>query len=125
MATTQQILAGISYPYRVEGQGEPAGAKGIDVVRSDLIVLIKTQQRTRVMRPTLGLNLLALVFETTGPLLQSQIIREIANGVATWLPIVKLNFIDVQETDKVVTVNVFYSVQGLAATTGIIPFGRQ
>lgn len=125
MATnTPTVIAGVSYPFRIEGGGLPAQATGIDVIRSALIVLLLTPIGSRVMRPTLGTNLYALVFEATGDLLRAMIVREITTTVAEWLPQVVVRDIQVVEQDKTVDVNVEYSIQGITDQTGILSIPR-
>lgn len=125
--TTQNILAGISFPFRAQGKGLPTAAKGTDVVKSALIVLIRTKQRSRVMRPTIGMLLHTLIFEDNGPVLQSLITREIISQVGLQLPQVDIFDIEYSppsdQNDHKVTVNVKYMIQGVMDQTGNVPVG--
>lgn len=116
-------LLGISWPFRIEQNGLPAPAKGVDTIRSALILLLKTRKGSRVFRPTLGTELHKLVFENQGPLLHSLVKREIFAAVSDWLPQVQIIDIVVSESEKVVRVNVTYSAQGIVDETGLIDIG--
>lgn len=119
------ILAGISYPFRVEGAGLPAQAFGTDVVRSALVMLLRTNRRSRVMRPELGPDLLSLIFEVNSPALADIIRREILTAVGNELPMVNIVKIDVYDDSKVVRVNVLYVIQGVIDETGEVLIGSR
>lgn len=118
------ILAGISFPFRVQNNGLPAPAFGTDVVRYALIVLLKTRKGSRVMRPTLGTDLYKVLFEAQGPFLQSLVQREIITAVKNELPQVRIENIDVSEDGKKLVVNVQYSIQGVRDETGDVDIGN-
>lgn len=120
------VLAGISFPFRIEGEGLPKEAKGVDVIKSALIVLLRTPKGSRAMRPTLGTNLYSLLFEDVGPLLESLIQRDIFLAVGDWLPEVNILNIDVlSDETKKVQVNVQYAIQGVIDETGFIVINDQ
>jgi phage baseplate assembly protein W len=119
------ILAGISFPFRIEGNGLPASAKGTDVIRSALTVLLRTAKGSRVMRPTLGMSLQKLIFETQGPPLQSMIRREILAGIANFLPQVVVRSLNFLENNSEIQVNVTYTVQGVTDQTGYVTIGKK
>jgi len=124
MATTVRQIAGIAYPFQKLGQGLPLAATGSQEYASALRCLLSTDQRSRVMRPTLGTRLLRLIFENTGPILQAALTREIVNSVTTEIPQITIQHIDIQESDTLVTVNVYFAVQGIQDQTGTLEFGR-
>jgi len=117
-----RLLAGVSWPFRIESQGLPAPAKGREVIRSALIILLKTNAGSRVRRPTLGTNLQRLLFETQGPILQSLIRREILTTVNDFLPQVTIDSILFDENENLLRVNIVYSIQGVQDETGFIEF---
>jgi phage baseplate assembly protein W len=122
------ILAGISFPFRVENHGQPAADYGVDVIRSDLIGLLNTRKRSRVMRPEIGTNLHQLIFEDSGPILQSLIITEITTAIASQLPMVNVINIDFQteaSNERILHVNIRYSVQGIEDQTGYVQISRE
>lgn len=119
------VLAGISWPFRIEGAGLPAAAKGTDVIKSALSVLLKTQKGSRVMQPALGVGLQRLIFENQGPALQSMIQREILAGIANFLPQVSVRSLDFVEDEHKIQVNVTYVVQGVTDETGYITIGQK
>jgi phage baseplate assembly protein W len=114
------ILAGISWPFRIEDNGLPAPAKGTEVVRSALIMLMKTPKRSRVMRPTLGTGLNDIIFENQGPLLSSLVQRQIASAIADFLPQVRILDITTKEIGTTLAVNVQYSIQNVRDETGFV-----
>lgn len=124
---TPNVIAGISFPFRSQGMGLPAAAKGVDVFRSALIVLLRSKQRSRVMRPTVGMNLHTLIFEDNGPVLQSLVTREIISQVGIQLP--QIDILDIEYSpptngnDHKMTVNVKYMIQGIFYQTGTVPVG--
>jgi phage baseplate assembly protein W len=118
------VIKGISWPFRKEGKGVPAQAVGIDVYRSALIALIKTPVRSRVMRPTLGTRILNYICEVNGPFLVDVIKREIAMSIADNLPQINIINIDVLNNDKVVEINIIYSVSGIVDQTGNISLNK-
>jgi phage baseplate assembly protein W len=119
------VLAGISWPFRIEGNGLPASAKGTEVIKSSLTVLLRTPKGCRVMRPTLGVSIQKLVFENQGPALQSMIQREILAGIANFLPQVVVRKLDFSEDEHKIQVNVTYSVQGVTDQTGYVTIGQK
>lgn len=114
------ILAGISWPFRIEDNGLPAPAKGTEVVRSALVMLMRTQKRSRVMRPTLGTALNSVLFENQGPILSALVQRQIASAISDFLPQVRIIDITIKEIDSVLAVNVQYSVQNVRDETGFV-----
>lgn len=118
------ILAGISWPFRIENNGLPAPAKGIEVVRSALIFLLKTPKRSRVMRPTLGVDLQKLLFESQGPFLSALVIGEIQTAIANVLPQVRVIEITTKEAETSILVNIRYSVQNVRDETGFVAISK-
>lgn len=116
------VISGISFPFRTEGNGLPAGAKGTDLIRSAFILLLRTPKGSRVMRPTLGTNIESMLFEDVGPLFEAMIQREILIATNDWLPEVGILNIDVRTEGNKVLVNVQYEIQGVLDETGDIPF---
>lgn len=114
------VLAGINFPFQNVGNGIPQSAFGTTVVRSALIVLLRTKKRGRVMNSTVGTNLHLLIFEDQGPVQRSMIIREINSCVAAQLPMVQIKNIQFSDQDKVTQVNVQYMIQGVLDQTGFV-----
>jgi len=119
------ILAGISFPYRLQGGGIPAAATGTEVVRSALIVLLRTPKRSRVMRPTLGNSFQRIIFETQGPPMRALIQRELLTSIANFLPQVVVTGLDFKEDDHKIQVNVKYLIQGVQDQTGPVTIGQK
>jgi len=119
------ILAGISFPFRIEGVGLPAPAFGTNVIKSALIVLLRTSKGSRVMRPNVGNNLQKLIFENQGPVMRSLIQREILVSINSFLPQVTVRGLDFIENEHAIQVNVKYTVQGVTDETGPVTIGQR
>ena len=119
------VLSGISYPFRIEGGGLPAVAKGTDVIKSALTVLMRTKKGSRGMRPTLGTNLQRLIFENQGPVMQSLVQREILLAISNFLPQVVVKAMDFVEDNHRIQVNIRYIVQGVLDQTGFVTIGQR
>lgn len=124
MASTSTIISGISFPFRNFGNGVPARAYGIDVIRSAFVTLLRTKQRSRVMRPEVGMNLNKYIFEDVGSVTQSLITREILFQTSVQLPqiqITDIKYTTNPQNQKVIAVNVRYVVQNIQSETGAVP----
>lgn len=115
-------LAGVSFPFRLENNGVPAQAIGFDAIRSCLTLLLKTDKRSRVMKPALGVDLQRLMFEVQGPVLNALIREEISTAVAEFLPQVRIQDIVFRESGTKIYVNVRYTIQNVQDETGEIEF---
>ena len=123
MAQAANVLAGLSFPFRNFGQGIPDQAFGTDVIRSALIVLLRTKKRSRVMNPDIGTNLHYYLFEDVGPFTEALIFQEITSAVANQLPQVTVIDIQFQDINEEIQVNLVYNVQGVTDQTGFISVG--
>lgn len=115
-----RIISGISWPFRIADSGLPAPAQGVEVIRSALIVLLRTPLRSRVMRPNLGTDLQRAIFENQGPFLTSVIEGQIVSAVANFLPQVRIIQVTSKEIGSTLAVNIEYSVQNVRDETGFI-----
>lgn len=112
-------IRGIKFPFQRGSKGIPAEANDAEAVKSDLFLLLKTNTRTRVMKPRHGLDLPTLVFENTGAFLRAKILRIIAEGIGRFEPRVRLADIRIEEKGTKVTVDIDYEIMGLQDTLGM------
>lgn len=117
-------IAGIQYPFVQYGQGLPLGATGSDFYASALIGLLRTNQRSRVMRPALGTRIQQLIFDTQGPLLKTLLTREILEAVNSELPEIQITAINIQDSNHITELSVSYVIQGVNGNTGTIAFNK-
>lgn len=106
------IFLGILFPYAKGPEGYPATATDLDIVKSDLDLLLNTRKRERVHLPDFGLDLERLIFENTGPLLRAKAYRQIADAVANYEPRVSITSIAVEDNKSTVFIDVQYIING-------------
>lgn len=119
-----RLLSGISFPFSKQGNGLPGSAKGTDCVRSDLIVLLQTPKRSRVMRPELGGSIYDIIFENEGPMMESMLTREIVTLVSSQMPMIQILGISIVDELNIVHVNISYMIQGIQDQTGPVSLQR-
>lgn len=109
-------IIGISFPFSRSSQSFPAKSTDADVVADNIRRILGTYVGSRVMRPTVGCRVLAYVFNSTGPVLNAQIINEVGRAIAEGEPRARVLDISVSEegalgsSDRHVVVNVVYEV---------------
>ena len=111
--TANRDLVGIAFPFRKEKGEFPRKATNVDAVKSDIISLFNTPIRSRVMRRSFGNNAMELVFESTGPLLNARLQRNIRQTIANNEPRVVVIAIGITESNTQVVSTIVYSVQGV------------
>jgi uncharacterized protein len=87
---------GASYPIVVHPNGYLHTIKGLDTVRSDLLVLLMTNPGERVMLPNFGCPLRSLIFEQNDSFTADTVQTMIANAIRLWEPRVAIDAIDVR-----------------------------
>jgi len=117
-------VAGIQYPFVKYGQGLPLGVKGPDVYASSLFCLLRTNQRSRVMRPALGTRIQQLIFDTNGPMLKNLLTKEILETVGSELPEITIVGLQIEENNHAVEVTISYSIQGVQGS-GIVSYSKE
>ena len=89
------ILAGSPYPITRHPRGFFFSQKGIDQVRSDLLILLMTNPGERVMLPEYGTPLRELMFEPNDEIIQEQALEAIINSITAWEPRITVTDIEV------------------------------
>jgi phage baseplate assembly protein W len=101
----------VDFPYHVDGRGRTATTGADDHLRDLIEQVLFTAPGERVMRPTFGSGVLALVFEPAGPdlvattqhLVQGALQQELGNLIA-------VDSVVVTQDDGTLTVSVSYVV---------------
>ena len=104
-----RVSVGIDFPFaRVAGgDGYFATTKTtIEAVKTNIRLLLQTNQGERLFQPNLGVNLRQLLFEQMTEDLQIQIENNIVDVFERWLPFVNLTNINIERRNDVDQTNV-------------------
>jgi len=104
-----RVSVGIDFPLaRVPGgDGYFATTKTtIDAIKTNIRLLLQTNQGERLFQPSLGVNLKQLLFEQMTDDITIQIENEIVDTFQRWLPFIDLNNIEVNRRDDINQVNI-------------------
>lgn len=101
------FASGIKFPFQRVGNQLPAATTNDTTISEALRTLILTPRGSRIMRPDLGTNIWAYIFENNTQLLAENIRAEIATAIAKYEPRVVVLQIDTQrkETDIIITIH--------------------
>jgi phage baseplate assembly protein W len=80
------IFNGISFPFRRGSTSFPAGATDDQLIKESLLQLVLTQNGERIMRPDVGTNALAFIFEPNDVVLEQTLRAEIQAVIAKFEP---------------------------------------
>ena len=110
-----RVSVGIDFPFaRVPGgDGYFATTKTtIEAVKTNIRLLLQTNQGERLFQPSLGMNLKQLLFEQMTEDLSIQIENDIVDVFQRWLPFVDLRNIEVNRRDDInqVTINIEFNI---------------
>ncbi len=96
-----QKYYGITFPV---GSNINAGyfskSSGTELIKRNLIQLLRTDKGERFMLPNFGMNLKRYLFEPADQYLFSKIKREITNTVTTYAPYVEIIGVNVETTNQ-------------------------
>jgi len=107
---TPVIYKGIKYPFQKSGTGLPAAATDDDVIKDSLTQLIMTTNGERVMRPDVGTNAKAFVFENNDVVLGNLIRAEVQAVIGKYEPRVQLVDVRVEQRRSEVILTISYIV---------------
>ena len=110
-----RVSVGIDFPFaRVPGgDGYFETTKTtIEAVKTNIRLLLQTNQGERLFQPNLGMNLKQLLFEQMTEDLSIQIENDIVDVFERWLPFVDLRNIEVNRRDDInqVTINIEFNI---------------
>jgi phage baseplate assembly protein W len=89
------ILKGAPYPISKSPLGYLFSQEGIATLKSDLIQLLLTNPKERVMLPSYGTPLRKLLFSPNDAALVAETKRLIANSIEAWEPRIVISQIDI------------------------------
>ena len=106
---------GIKYPFtdnNVNGHFIDLNRTIEDKAASEILHVILTRKGTRIRKPNFGTDLTKFIFEPSDELTWSNVENEVKNAVSTYVPGVKINSIQVVQTeeDHEVYVDIDYTV---------------
>ena len=110
-----RVSVGIDFPFArvVGGDGYFGTTKTtIEAVKTNIRLLLQTNQGERLFQPSLGMNLKQLLFEQMTEDLSIQIENDIVDVFGRWLPFVDLRNIEVNRRDDInqVTINIEFNI---------------
>ena len=91
---------GLAYPLVRHPLGFMHVSTGLDVVKSDLMILLLTNPGERVMLPTYGCNLRKYFFEPNDQTVAAQVKEIISQAITTWEPRITVENITVSLMDN-------------------------
>jgi phage baseplate assembly protein W len=89
------IFLGAPYPIVKHPLGMLRTQRGVNQVKSDLMVLLLTEPGERVMLPEFGTPLKMYIFEQNDSIIAERIRETIANSIRTWEPRIAVSQIEV------------------------------
>ena len=89
------VLKGAPYPISKSPLGYLFSQEGIATLKSDLIQLLLTNPKERVMLPSYGTPLRKLLFSPNDAALVAETKRIIANSIESWEPRIVISQIDI------------------------------
>ena len=110
-----RVSVGIDFPFglALNGDGYFKTTKTtIESVKTNIKLLLQTNQGDRLFQPTLGMNLKQLMFEQITEETTIQIENNIVDVFARWLPFVQLQNIIVNKRDDInqVVINIEFNI---------------
>jgi len=90
------VLKGAPYPISKSPLGYLFSQEGINTLKSDLVQLLMTNPKERVMLPTYGTALRRLLFSPNDETVIQEAQTIIANAIETWEPRIVVSQIDIK-----------------------------
>tara|TARA_B110000503_G_scaffold115243_1_gene173454 strand:- start:168 stop:644 length:477 start_codon:yes stop_codon:yes gene_type:complete len=104
-----RVSVGIDFPLGLVsgGDGYFATTKTtIDAIKTNIRLLLQTNQGERLFQPNLGMNLKQLLFEQASDETTIQIENNIVDVFERWLPFVQLQNISIDRRDDINQINI-------------------
>lgn len=105
-------LVGIDYPFRKEAGEFPRKALNAEAVKSDLLTLMRTPLRSRVMRANYGTIVDRLIHDPIDALLIARLERSVKQAIFLHEKRVNVLSVGIASEGTTVTVTVRYEIQG-------------
>jgi phage baseplate assembly protein W len=116
----------IAQPFNLDGNGNIATVTSSgDITQQHVNALISTEQGSRVMLPTYGIDLTGMMFAPNDPILLNLIQNDVTDAFNNWEPSITItNVAQTQQTDAqmgVAAINVSYAVGTNVTGTAVGP----
>jgi len=92
---------GAPFPLKPHPRGFFRTQRGLEQVKSDLLILLLTNPGERVMLPAFGTPLNSLLFEQNDPIIAEQARNMIINSINTWEPRIVIQNLEVTIGDDI------------------------
>ena len=96
----EDYAIGITLPIQIGNTAFNQSFKTIDQARSNIKNLLLTKRYERLMQPNFGSGLQELLFEINDDELADKIESTIIDAMATWLPYINVDTIDINQSNE-------------------------
>ncbi len=96
----EEYAIGITLPIQIGNTAFNQSFKTVDQVRSNIKNLLLTKKYERLMQPEFGSGLQELLFEINDEEFADKIENTIIDAMATWLPYVTVENIDINQSNE-------------------------
>lgn len=97
------MFLGAPYPIVKHPLGMLRTQRGVNQIKSDLMVLLLTEPGERVMLPEFGTPLKKFIFEQSDSIIVERIKETIANSIRSWEPRIAVSDIEVTNSRESIT----------------------
>lgn len=103
---------GFAFPFTKGSSALPASSSDNELIRQSILQILTTVRGERVMRPTFGVNAIALLFESNDEDLAALLKVEVMDGISRFEPRVSVQGVAVERNvdEGSVTVDISYIV---------------
>ena len=110
-----RVSVGIDFPFGRVSNGDgyfKTTKTTVDAIKTNIKLLLQTEQNERLFQPNLGMNLRQLLFEQMTEDLKIQIENNIVDVFERWLPFVDLRKIDVNnKNNNEIIINIVFNIK--------------
>ena len=110
-----RVSVGIDFPLGRVSNGDgyfKTTKTTVDAIKTNIKLLLQTEQNERMFQPNLGMNLRQLLFEQMTEDLKIQIENNIVDVFERWLPFVDLRKIDIDnKNNNEIIINIVFNIK--------------
>ena len=110
-----RVSVGIDFPFGRVSNGDgyfKTTKTTVDAIKTNIKLLLQTEQNERLFQPNLGMNLRQLLFEQMTEDLKIQIENNIVDVFERWLPFVDLRKIDIgNKNNNEIIINIVFNIK--------------
>ncbi len=110
-----RVSVGIEFPFGRVSNGDgyfKTTKTTVDAIKTNIKLLLQTEQNERLFQPNLGMNLRQLLFEQMTEDLKIQIENNIVDVFERWLPFVDLRKIDIDnKNNNEIIINIVFNIK--------------